>query len=68
MANLTVTFYMRGGHAVVANNVSEVEMTRNTTDGTYTGYTLSWNEGKRPAMFTLSIPDIVAVHAVNVDK
>lgn len=68
MANLTVTFYMRAGHAVSTHGVNKVEMTRDSTTGSYAGYTLEWNEGKQPAMFTLSIPDIVAVRALDMDE
>ena len=64
MPNLTVVFYMRGGHRVVARDVKSVEMTRDSETGSYSGYTLEWNESaKRPPLFTLSIPDIVAVDA-----
>jgi len=64
MKPLTVRFYMRGGHVVTATRVKSVEMTRDNSTGSYSGYTLEWNDPKdRPSMFTVSIPDIVAVVA-----
>lgn len=58
---MRVVFYMRGGHIVTAPNVEKMEMTRDTSTGKYSGYSITWEDNKGPALFTLSIPDIVAV-------
>lgn len=60
------TFYMRGGHEITLGNLKNVEMNRDTSIGSYSGYTLEWIDGaKAPRMFSLSIPDIVAVIVVD---
>jgi hypothetical protein len=59
------TFYMKGGHAIVVGNIKSVEMRRDATTGSYSGYSIEWEDvEKKPALFTLSIPDIVAVKVV----
>ena len=56
------TFYMKGGHTIVIGNIKSVEMKRDMTTGNYAGYTIEWEDvNKKPALFSLSIPDIVAV-------
>lgn len=60
---MIVKFYMKGGHVVTASGVEKVEMTRDNTTGSYSGYTIKWEEGHSPRLFTLSVPDIIAVHA-----
>jgi hypothetical protein len=60
---------MKGGHAVVANGVKEVEMQRDTTTGAYTGYVIKWADpGNTYQLFTLSVPDIVGVVAEEQSK
>lgn len=56
------TFYMRGGQTIVIGNIKGVELTRDRATGSYTGYTIEWEDiSKKPALFSMSIPDIVAV-------
>lgn len=56
------TFYMRGGHTITVGNVESVELTRDATTGGYAGYTIKWEDPTiAPELFSLSIPDIVAV-------
>lgn len=57
---MTVTFYMRGAHAVEVFGVKDLEMTKRA-DGAYSGYSLTWMTGHAPAFFSLSLNDIVAV-------
>lgn len=60
--NLTAHFYMRGNHCIVVDNFKSVEMTRDSNTGGYSAYKIEWISGqKTPSLFTLSIPDIVAV-------
>jgi hypothetical protein len=54
-------FYMKGGHVLTVRGVKEVTMTRDTVTGSYSGYNIKWEEGHAPSLFTMSIPDIVAV-------
>lgn len=61
--SLTVTFYMRGGHTVVARMVKLIEMKRDAQTASFVGYTLEFEDGHKPALFALSIADIVAVVA-----
>jgi hypothetical protein len=69
MKVLDVHFYMKGGHVVTATGVKEVKMTRDTTTGAYIGYEVKWCwPESSPELFTLSIPDIVAVVATDVTK
>jgi len=60
----TVTFHMRGGHTIVTTGVKEITMRRDNASGAYAGYEITWEEGRKPLLFSLSIPDIVAVTAV----
>lgn len=60
---MTVHFHMRNGSIVRAHGVTKVEMTRESSTGQYSGYSIEWAEGCQPKMFTLSISDIVAVVA-----
>lgn len=61
---LQATFYMRGGHQIVTGNVKSVSMTSNP-EGGYSAYSIKWlDAAKAPNMFSLSIPDIVAVVVV----
>jgi hypothetical protein len=62
---MTVNFHMRNGSIVQAHGVTKVEMTRESSTGQYSGYQLEWAKGSSPRLFTLSIPDIVAVVAVS---
>jgi len=58
-------FYMKGGHVIVIDNIKKLEMTRDNTTGGYSGYSIDWLDvSKKPALFSLSIPDIVAVKVV----
>lgn len=60
-----VYFFMKGGHIIKAPDVTDVTMKRDNTTGAYIGYDLTWaNPKNAPKMFTLSIPDIVAVSTV----
>jgi hypothetical protein len=52
---------MIGGLVVIAENVKKVAMIRDQTTGKYRGYDIEFEEGKAPYLFSLSIPDIVAV-------
>jgi len=63
MKLLTVTFYMKGGHQVVAKYAKNVKMTRDSGTGAYSGYEVEFEPGHHPSLFTVSIPDIVAVVA-----
>lgn len=54
-------FYMKGGHVLTVKGVKEVSMTRDNQTGGYAGYTIEWEDGHKPALFSLSIPEIVAV-------
>jgi hypothetical protein len=57
------TFYMKGGHVITVGNVEKVTMIRDDSTGTYSGYTIKWLDvDKAPLLFSLSVPDIVAVH------
>jgi hypothetical protein len=59
--SLRATFYMKGGHAIEVGNIKSVELTRDA-DGSYKGYTIEWADtSKSPGLFSMSIPDIVAV-------
>ena len=59
---MVATFYMKGGHVIQIDNVKSVELKRDSSTGSYSGYTIEWQDpDKRPALFSLSIPDIVAV-------
>ena len=61
---MIVKFYMRGGHAIIVDGVEELTMTRDPSGtGAYGSYRITWEDGKQPKLFTLSIPDIVAVFA-----
>lgn len=62
---LTVRFYMNGGHVIVVRDVKKVEMTRDPSTGSYSAYHLEWIDGAKdtPSLFTLSIPEIIAVIA-----
>jgi len=62
---MTVDFHMRNGSVVRAYDVTSVEMTR-AGSGAYSAYKIEWGKGAAPRLFTLSIPDIVAVVANNV--
>jgi hypothetical protein len=56
------TFFMRGGQTVAIGNVKSVSMTRELGTGQYSAYEIEWANPKvAPLMFTLSIPDIIAV-------
>ena len=62
---LTASFYMRGGQIITIGNVKKVEMTREGSTGQYSAYSSEWTNPKlAPNMFTMSIPDIIAVVAV----
>lgn len=58
---MTVHFHMRNGSVVRTHGVTKVEMTREGSSGQYSAYSIEWVKGAAPRMFTLSIPDIVAV-------
>jgi hypothetical protein len=62
---MTVHFHMRNGSVVEAHGVTNVEMTRENSTGQYSAYSIEWAKGRSMRLFTLSIPDIVAVVAVN---
>lgn len=59
---LTVTFYMKGNHKIVTENVLNCEVTMAFAGGV-SRYEISWKDGCRPALFSLNINDIVAVVA-----
>lgn len=64
---LNVRFYMRGGHVVDAIGVKKLTMNRHP-EGGYLGYTIEWMYPETsPDLFTLSIPDIVAVVATETE-
>lgn len=59
---MNVTFYLRGGHEIKLSGISSVEMQRDMSTGYYRGYDIKWsNPDDAPRLFTMSIPDIVAV-------
>jgi hypothetical protein len=60
---MTVHFHMRNGSIVRAYGVTNVEMTRESSTGSYSAYSIEWAKGRSMRLFTLSIPDIVAVVA-----
>lgn len=61
---LDVTFYMQGGHAIKASGVQQVAVEKDTSTGKFTSYSVTWHQGQKPSMFTLSLSDLVAVVAV----
>lgn len=61
---MIAVFYMRGGHVIEVGNVESVSMESNSQTGSYNGYSIVWKDKTlSPKLFTLSIPDIVAVVA-----
>lgn len=61
-SGMVATFCMRGRHTIVIDNIKSVEMKPDISTGNYTGYTIEWEDiWKKPDLFSLSIPDIVAV-------
>lgn len=63
---IRVNFHMRSGSTVTAEYVETVEMTRRPETGDYAGYRLEFEKGRAPRLFTVSIPDIVAVVATDM--
>jgi hypothetical protein len=60
------TFYMRAGHVIEIDNVKDVTLERVLEDGSYRSYSITWVvPSNAPALFSLSIKDIVAVKVVN---
>jgi hypothetical protein len=63
---LNVKFYMQGGHVVEAIGVKKLTMSRDPGGG-YSAYTIEWMwPDSSPELFTLSVPDIVAVVATEI--
>lgn len=62
------TFYMKGNHIITVDGVKEVTMTRDHKMGSYAGYTIEWEDGYKPSLFSLSIPEIVAVKVTEASK
>jgi len=58
---LRVSFYMTNGHVVIAEHVTKVIMTRDSTTGKYSSYNIEFEPGRVPDLFTLSVSDIIAV-------
>ena len=58
----TCTFYMRGGHKIVVPNVKSVKMTHLPT-GFFEGYDIAFEPGHHPVVFSMSVPDIIAVYS-----
>ncbi len=61
-----VEFYLRSGRVVYTDKVTNIEMTRESDTGAYSGYKIEWAEGFSPRLFSLSIPEIAAVVARDV--
>lgn len=58
---LVAHFYMRSGQIITVGNVKSVKVGRAGT-GQYDSYQIEWvNPALAPNLFTLSIPDIIAV-------
>lgn len=58
----TVTFYMKGGHAIKVPGVKNVTITREASTGGYCGYNLEFVDSQhKPELISFSIPEIVAV-------
>ena len=61
------TFYLRGNHEITLDNIGSVTMTRDNETGSYAAYTIEWfDQSRAPHMFTMSLPDIVAVRVISI--
>lgn len=60
---MTFTFYMVGGHKIVAKHVNNFKAEYSRSTGKYTQYTIEWENGRQPAFFSLCVCDIVAIVA-----
>lgn len=58
---MTLKFYMKGGHVIVAKHVKAFSASSHNATGQFVGYKLEWEDGKKPEFFSLSLPDIVAI-------
>lgn len=58
---MTLKFYMKGGHVIVTKYVKTFTATHDRATGYYTGYEIVWEDGRNPKLFSLCLPDIVAI-------
>lgn len=58
---MRVTFYMMGGHKVTTDHVKKITMGRNFETGKYNSYSIEWAMSANNDLFSLSVPDVVAV-------
>lgn len=59
---LTVTFYLKSGSEIIVDGIKSIELTRNGSGG-YTNYSIKWEDGCQPALFSMNIDQIAAVVA-----
>ena len=57
-----VTFYMSGGQEIVMTGVKEITVSK-TNAGGFASYSIIWHEGRKPALFSITLDHISAVHA-----
>lgn len=58
---MTLKFYMKGGHVIVAKRVKAFAASSDVSTGDSDGYKIEWEDGRKPRVFSLSSPDIVAI-------
>jgi len=60
--SLCVQFYMKGGQIVSVHGVKKLTVSK-AAEGGFASYSIEWHVGFKPALLSLTLDDISAIHA-----